>query len=80
MFKTCMLDKISTLLMIGLPKVKGLWASSEAFSLRIRWEPGAVNVSQFAIEWYSFGDVATKQWKTLNGSTFSTVLTGKSYN
>ncbi|XP_053480944.1 interleukin-31 receptor subunit alpha [Ictalurus furcatus] len=60
----------------SVPKIKGLWASSEAFSLKIRWETAAVNVSEFAIEWFSFGDVASKQWKRLNGSTFSTVLTG----
>lgn len=73
-------DKFSTLLLTGLPKVKGLWASSESSSMRIRWEKAAVDVSEFAIEWFSFGDVATKQWKRLNGSTFSTVLTGKSCN
>ncbi|XP_060737382.1 interleukin-6 receptor subunit beta isoform X3 [Tachysurus vachellii] len=61
----------------SLPKVKGLWASSEVSSLRIRWEPTAVNVSEFAIEWFSFDDVASKQWKRLNGSTFSTVLKGQ---
>ncbi|XP_046727615.1 interleukin-6 receptor subunit beta isoform X3 [Silurus meridionalis] len=60
----------------SLPKVKGLWASGETFSLKIRWETTAVNVSEFAIEWFSFSDVASKQWKRLNGSTFSTVLTG----
>ncbi|KAF4072200.1 hypothetical protein AMELA_G00260460 [Ameiurus melas] len=60
----------------SLPKIKGLWASSEAFSLKIRWETAAVNVSEFAIEWFSIGDVASKQWKRVNGSTFSTVLTG----
>ncbi|XP_027023187.2 interleukin-6 receptor subunit beta isoform X2 [Tachysurus fulvidraco] len=61
----------------SLPKVKGLWASSEVSSLRIRWEPAAVNVSEFAIEWFSFDDVASKQWKRVNGSTFSTVLKGQ---
>lgn len=71
---------LTTIFLIGLPKVKGLWASSEAFSLRIRWEPAAMNVSEFAIEWFSSGDVASKQWKRLNGSTFSTVLSGISCN
>lgn len=80
MFKTYVQDKLPTILLIGLPKIKGLWASSEAFSLKIRWETAAVNVSEFAIEWFSFGDVASKQWKRLNGSTFSTVLTGKYCN
>ncbi|KAK3540582.1 hypothetical protein QTP70_034338 [Hemibagrus guttatus] len=61
----------------SLPKVKGLWASSEASSLRIRWETAAMNVSEFAIEWFSSDDVASKQWKRLNGSTFSTVLKGQ---
>ncbi|KAM9475776.1 interleukin-6 receptor subunit beta [Clarias gariepinus] len=60
----------------SLPKVKGLWAHSEASSLMIRWETAAVNVSEFAIEWFSTNDVASKQWRRLNGSTFSTVLTG----
>ncbi|XP_026767725.3 interleukin-31 receptor subunit alpha isoform X2 [Pangasianodon hypophthalmus] len=60
----------------SLPKVKGLWASSEAVSLRIRWETSAVNVSEFAIEWFSIGGDFSKQWKRLNGSTFSTILTG----
>ncbi|XP_060786782.1 interleukin-31 receptor subunit alpha [Neoarius graeffei] len=68
--------RISAGVFPSLPKVKGLWASSEAFSLRIRWEAAAVNVSEFAIEWFSFGDVDSTQWKRLNGSTFSTVLTG----
>ncbi|KAG7332358.1 hypothetical protein KOW79_004192 [Hemibagrus wyckioides] len=60
----------------SLPKVKGLWASSEESSLRIRWETEAVNVSEFAIEWFS-SDLASKQWKRLNGSTFSAVLKGQ---
>ncbi|TSL10174.1 Interleukin-31 receptor subunit alpha [Bagarius yarrelli] len=61
----------------SLPKVKGVWASSEASSLRIRWETAALNVTEFAIEWFSFDDVTSKHWKRLNGSTFSTVLRGQ---
>ncbi|XP_035377975.1 interleukin-31 receptor subunit alpha isoform X2 [Electrophorus electricus] len=77
---------ISTGFYQRLPAVKGLWAIAEASSLRIRWEieKTAMNVTEFAIEWFPFHDVASKQWKRLNGS-FSTVLPGsirplKTYN
>ncbi|KAI4882814.1 hypothetical protein NFI96_025047, partial [Prochilodus magdalenae] len=68
---------VSTAVHACLPGVQGLWASTEADSLRIRWETekAAVGVSEFAIEWFSFGDAASK-WKRVNGTTFSTVLAG----
>ncbi|XP_076859632.1 interleukin-6 receptor subunit beta isoform X2 [Brachyhypopomus gauderio] len=70
--------RISTGFDKRLPAVKGLWASNDASSLRVRWETEktAMTVTEFAIEWFPFSDVASKQWKRLNGSTFSTVLTG----
>ncbi|XP_072537969.1 interleukin-6 receptor subunit beta [Salminus brasiliensis] len=67
---------ISSVFCESLPRVKGLWASSKEDSLRLRWEIDkiAASVSEFAIEWYSSGDAASKQWKRVNGTTFSAVL------
>ncbi|XP_036434381.1 interleukin-6 receptor subunit beta [Colossoma macropomum] len=69
--------RINTASYESLPGVKGLWASTEADSLRIRWETetAAVSVSEFAIEWFSLSHAASSQWKRVNGATFSTVLT-----
>ncbi|KAL7828451.1 hypothetical protein SRHO_G00320850 [Serrasalmus rhombeus] len=68
--------RINTASHESLPGVRGLWASTEVDSLRIRWETekAAVSVSEFAIEWFSPG-LASSQWKRVNGATFSTVLT-----
>uniref|UniRef100_W5KYY5 Interleukin-6 receptor subunit beta-like n=1 Tax=Astyanax mexicanus TaxID=7994 RepID=W5KYY5_ASTMX len=69
---------ISTVFCESLPRVKGLWAISNADSLNIQWEMDqrAASETEFAIELISSGDASSKQWKRVNGSAFSTVLKG----
>ncbi|XP_067250325.1 interleukin-6 receptor subunit beta [Chanodichthys erythropterus] len=58
--------------------VKGLWVYSDGSSLRIRWERdfSAVNVSEFAIEWSAETNPIRKHWQRIDGSMFTTRLTG----
>ncbi|XP_051524452.1 interleukin-6 receptor subunit beta-like isoform X2 [Myxocyprinus asiaticus] len=61
-----------------VPAVKGLWVYSEGPSLRLHWEHEftAVNVSEFAIEWHCAENKDSSRWERVNGSTFTTILTG----
>ncbi|KAK7136444.1 hypothetical protein R3I94_014934 [Phoxinus phoxinus] len=58
--------------------VKALWVYSDGSSLRIRWDRDVtdVNASEFAIEWSAATDPEHTHWQRVDGSTFTTRLTG----
>ncbi|XP_056097882.1 interleukin-31 receptor subunit alpha [Rhinichthys klamathensis goyatoka] len=58
--------------------VKALWVYSDGSSLRIRWDRDVTDadVSEFAIEWSAVTDPEHKHWQRVDGSTFTTRLTG----
>ncbi|XP_067270699.1 interleukin-31 receptor subunit alpha isoform X2 [Pseudorasbora parva] len=58
--------------------VKALWVYSDGSSLRIRWDrdSSAGNISEFAIEWSAAMNPDLKHWQRVDGSTFSTRLSG----
>ncbi|XP_039509043.1 interleukin-12 receptor subunit beta-2-like [Pimephales promelas] len=58
--------------------VKSLWVYSDGSSLWVRWgrDITDVEVSEFAIEWSVVKDPKHANWQRVDGSTFTTRLTG----